>query len=86
MLVYHVVDLYLRTDIFFRKEEAAENDSGCLHSPILKALPDFQEKTAHKSSDMQFFLQNVQNEIFKIFKMFKKTWNKPEQPAELTQK
>ena len=26
MLVYHVVDLYLRTDIFFRKEEAAENE------------------------------------------------------------
>ena len=31
----------------------------------------FQEKRPHKSRDMQFFLQNVQNDIFKIFKMFK---------------
>ena len=31
----------------------------------------FQEKRARKSRDMQFFLQNVPNEIFKIFKMFK---------------
>ena len=44
---------------------------GCLHSAILKALHDFQEKEAHKPRDMQFFLQNVQNEIIKIFKMFK---------------
>ena len=44
---------------------------GCLPCAILKALQDFQEKRAHKSSDMQFFLQNVQNEIFKSFKMFK---------------
>ena len=35
---------------------------GCLHCATLKALNGFQEK---------FFLQNVQNEIFKIFKMFK---------------
>ena len=44
---------------------------GCLHCAILKALRGFQEKRAHKSRDMQFLLQNVQNEIFKIFKMFK---------------
>ena len=25
MLVYHIVDPYLRTEIFFRKEEAVEN-------------------------------------------------------------
>ena len=33
---------------------------GCLHCAILKAC---------KGRDMQFFLQNVQNEIFKILKM-----------------
>ena len=42
-----------------------------MHCAILKALHDFQEKRAHKSRDMQFFLQNFQNEIFKVFKMFK---------------
>ena len=35
---------------------------GCLHCAILKA---------YKARDMQFFLQNVQNEILKILKMFK---------------
>ena len=40
-----------------------------LHCAILKALHSFQEKRAHKSKDMQFFLQNVPNEIFKIFEM-----------------
>ena len=44
---------------------------GCLHCAILKALHGFQEKRAHKSRDMQFFLHYVQNEIFKIFKMLK---------------
>ena len=38
---------------------------------ILKALHDFQEKRACKWRDMHFFLQNVQNEIFMIFKIFK---------------
>ena len=41
-----------------------------MHCAILKALHDFQEKSDLKSRDMQFFLQNVPNEIFKIFKMF----------------
>ena len=59
---------------------------GYLHYAILKALHGFQEKRAHKSRDLQFFLQNVQNEIFKIFKMFKTTLNSPGQPAELTEK
>ena len=44
---------------------------GYLHCTILKALHGFQEKRAHKLRDMQFFLQNVQKEIFKIFRMFK---------------
>ena len=44
----------------------------CLHCTILKALQSFQRKRAHKSRDMQIFLQNVQNETFKIFTMFKK--------------
>ena len=35
---------------------------GCLQYGILKT---------YKATDMQFFLQNVQNEIFKILKMTK---------------
>ena len=35
---------------------------GCLQYPNLKV---------YKGRDMQFFLQNVQNEMFKILKMFK---------------
>ena len=46
------------------------NSRGCLQCAILKALHSFQEKRAHKSRDI-FFLQNIQNGIFKIFKMFK---------------
>ena len=44
----------------------------CLHSAILKALHNFLARRTHKSRDMRFFFQNVQNEIFKIFKMFKR--------------
>ena len=62
---------------------------GCFHCAFIKALYNFKEKRAHKAQDMQFFLQNIQNEIFKILKMFKYnmkfTWNS-EQPVELTQK
>ena len=53
---------------------------------VLKALHGFKDKSAHKARDMQFFLENVQNEIFKILKMFKTTWNSPDHPAELTEK
>ena len=42
-----------------------------LHCAILKALYSFKEKSAHKVREMQFFLQNVQNVIFKILKMFR---------------
>ena len=42
---------------------------GCLHCAILKALHGFQEKRAHKSRHVQFFLRNVENEIFKVFKV-----------------
>ena len=45
---------------------------GSLHCAILNALHAFKEKRAHRSRDMQFLLQSVQNEIFKILKMFKK--------------
>ena len=38
---------------------------------ILNVLHGFKEKRAHKARDIQFFLHNVQNEIFKILKMFK---------------
>ena len=44
---------------------------GCLHCAILKVLHSFKEKRTRKSRDMQVFLQNVQNEIFKILKMCK---------------
>ena len=47
---------------------------GYLHRAILKALHVFQEKRACKSKDMQFFLQNVPNEIFKSFRMFENNW------------
>ena len=43
---------------------------GCLHCAVLKALYNFKEKRAHKARDMQYLLQNIQNEIFKILKMF----------------
>ena len=42
-----------------------------LHCAILKALYSFKEKSAHKVREMQFLLQNVQNVIFKILKMFR---------------
>ena len=48
---------------------AASPNHGYMHCAILKALHSFQEKRAFKARDMQFFLQNVPNEIFKIFKM-----------------
>ena len=34
-----------------------------LHGAILKALRGFQEKRAHTSRNMQFFIQNVQNDF-----------------------
>ena len=44
---------------------------GCLHCSILKAWHIFQEKRATDQGICIFFLQNVQGEIFKTFKMFK---------------
>ena len=50
-------------------------DRGYLPCAILKALHGLQKKRAHKSRDMQFLLQNVQNDLLqndlKIFRMFK---------------
>ena len=40
----------------------------CLHCAIPKS---WYPQEAHKTKDMQFFLENVQNDIFKILKMFK---------------
>ena len=48
---------------------AASPNHGYLRC-ILKALHAFHEKRDLKSRDLQFFLQNVSNEKFKIFKMF----------------
>ena len=59
-------------DMKYRSEFKHDfTNRGYLHCAILKALHGFQEKRAHKSWDMQFFIQNVPDEIFKIFKMFK---------------
>ena len=62
---------------------AVSPNRGYLHCAILKALHAFQEKAGLKSMDVQLFLQNAPNEIFKTSK---KTWNSPEPPAELIQK
>ena len=40
----------------------------CLNCAVLKVLQGFCEKRALRSKDTQFFLQNIQNEIFKMFK------------------
>ena len=52
---------------------AASTNRGYLHCAILTALNDFQKKRAFKSRDMDFFFQNIPNEIFKILEMFKIT-------------
>ena len=41
---------------------------GCLHCAILKVLHGFREKRSSQVNGLQFFLQNVQNELFKMFK------------------
>ena len=57
----------------------------CLHCAILKDLYVFNDKKSPQGKRyMQFFLQNLQNVIFKILKMFKNNRNSPEQPVELT--
>ena len=62
---------FLRAPFFvWNTSGAASPNRGYLHCAILKALHGFQEKRALKLRDMQFFLQNVLNKIFKIFKMF----------------
>ena len=43
---------------------------GCLHCTILKALYGFKKKRARKARGRKYFLQNVQNEIFRILKIF----------------
>ena len=48
---------------------------GCLHCAVLKALYSVKEKRAHKARAIQFYLQNVKIEIFKIMKMFKNKMN-----------
>ena len=49
---------------------AASPNRDYLHCAVLKVLHAFQEKRDPKSRAMLFFLLNVPNEIFKIFKMF----------------
>ena len=61
---------FLRASFLWNTSRAACPNRGYLHCAILKALHGFQEKRALKSRDMQFFLQNVLNKIFKIFKKF----------------
>lgn len=40
-------------------------------SDTIRHLRKFQEKRAYKARDMQIFFENVQDEIFKILKIFK---------------
>ena len=44
-----------------------------LRDAILKALFDCKLTEAHEKIDSEFFFQNVQNEIFEIFKLLKIT-------------
>ena len=46
------------------------SNRGCLHCTILKALYGFKKKRARKARGRKYFLQNVQNEIFRILKIF----------------
>ena len=62
------VDLNIK---FVSKFNHSFINRGCLHCAIVKVLYGFKEKRAHKVREIQFFLQNVQNVIFKILKMFK---------------
>ena len=56
-----------KNTFFYRTPPVAVSPNrGYLNCAILKALHAFQEKRDLKSRDMQFFLQNVSNEIFKI--------------------
>ena len=48
---------------------------GCLHCAILKGLHSFNEKRDQKLRDIKFLLQNVQNKIFEILKVFKNNIN-----------
>ena len=56
---------------FWSKCNHGFTNRGCFHGAVLKAWYGFEEKRTHKAIDMQFFLQNVQNRIFKILKMLK---------------
>ena len=58
---------------FFVKKNYAElkhdfTNRGCFHWAILKVLHSFQEKRSSQVNGLQVFLQNVQNELFKMFK------------------
>ena len=58
---------------FISKFNHSFTNCDCLHCAILKALYDFKEKRAHKADRQEicnFFLQNVQKEIFKILEIF----------------
>ena len=69
---------------FISKFNNSFTNCGCLDCAIIKALYSFKEKGDHKVREMQFFLQNVQNVIFKVLKMSQTIQDSPEQPVELT--
>lgn len=56
------------------------------HYAILKAFCGLKGARGYETRGSQFLFQNLQNEIFEIFKVFKKIWNSPQEPVELTQK
>ena len=73
-----------KNTLFYRTPPvAASPNCGYLYSSILKALHAFQEKKHLKSRDMQFFLQYVPNEIFKILKQHE-IWKQHENNMKFT--
>ena len=54
--------------LFYRTPPVAANPiCDYLHCAVPKALHSFREERALKSRDMQFFLQNFPNKIFRMF-------------------
>ena len=58
---------------FISKFNHSFTNRDCLHCAVLEALYDFKEKRVHKADRQEicnFFIQNVQKEIFNILEMF----------------
>ena len=67
-----VVPVHLNVKFISKYNNHGFTNRGCLHCATLKGLYGFKGKRACKVRDMQFFLQNVENVIFKVLAKFKK--------------